>query len=501
MLPLLIVLLIAANALFVLIEFALVRTRPARIELLARGGDARALAVQDVLGRLDEALAAVQVCIAAVSLALGAVGEPAVVARLEALVERVGARPPTAGLHVLAFAVSVAALAGVQAVLAELVPRSIAIHFAEPIALYGARPLKALIAALRLPIRLATACSRAVLGLFGLRPASEADRTVTVEEMRVLLGETQDRGAMPLERLILLENLFDFASARAAEAMQPREKIVFLSLASPWAESLARIRRARFTRYPLCERDDVDAAIGYVHVKDLLLRAEGGEPDLKRLRRDLFEISEAEPLEKLIKTMPDKGVHMALVRDGLSRVAGLLTLEDIFEELVGEVRDEFNRSRGWGDGELFARAVVDANLPGGGRRETIAHLVSRLKAARPEIDAAAALAAVWERELKFASAVGRGAIVPHARLLGLAEPMIAVGRYAKPAGFPTPDGAPVRLVFLILTPAEAPAAQLKILQRIAALVTNENLRRKLWRAKSDETLLEILRTADTLLAS
>jgi mannitol/fructose-specific phosphotransferase system IIA component (Ntr-type) len=108
---------------------------------------------------------------------------------------------------------------------------------------------------------------------------------------------------------------------------------------------------------------------------------------------------------------------------------------------------------------------------------------------------------VWERELKFASAVGYGVIVPHARLMGLTEPIIAVGRYAKAAPFPTPDGMPVRLVFLILTPAESPVMQLKILQRIASLVTNENLRRKLWRAKTDEALLEILRTGDTLLAS
>jgi mannitol/fructose-specific phosphotransferase system IIA component (Ntr-type) len=283
--------------------------------------------------------------------------------------------------------------------------------------------------------------------------------------------------------------------------MRPREKIAFLSLARPWAENLAVISAKRFTRSPLCEKDELDTAIGYVHLKDLILREGGGEPELKHLRRELFEISDAEPLEKLIKTMPDKGIHMALVRDGLSRVVGLLTLEDLVEELIGEVRDEFARPRGWADGDLFARAVVEANLPPGDRREAISYLIARLKTARPELDGKAAFAAVVEREEKFASAVGRGVIVPHARLLGLPEPIIAVGRYAKPAAFPTPDNTPVRLVFLILTPAEAPVIQLKILQRIASLVTNENLRRKLWRAKTDEALLEILRTADTLLAS
>ena len=497
----LIAVLIAINATFVLLEFGLMRTRPASIELLARKGNAAAIAVQEVLARLDEHLAAMQVCLAVTSLALGAVGEPAVVAQLNAHFLRWVSWLPPAWLHVLSFAVAVAALACVQMIMGELVPRAVALHYAEKIALVGARPLKTLALTLRWPIRLTTACSKGILRLFGLKPASEADHSVSVEEMRVLLGETQDKGAMPLERLILLENVFDFASAKVAEAMRPRAKIAFLSLARPWAENLAVIRQKRFTRYPLCEGDDIDTALGYVHLKDLILREDSGEPDLKRLRRDLFEISDAEPLEKLIKTLPDKGVHMALVRDGLNRVVGLLTLEDIIEELIGEVRDEFGRSRGWADGELFAHAVCEANLPAGDRRAAISYLIARLKTARPELDGRTALEAVWERELKFASAVGRGVIVPHARLPGLTEPIIAVGRYAKPAAFPTPDGVPVRLVFLILTPAEAPVMQLKILQRIASLVINENLRRKLWRAKTDESLLEILRTGDTLLAS
>jgi magnesium and cobalt exporter, CNNM family len=497
----LVAVLIAINATFVLLEFGLMRTRPARIEILARKGNSAAIAVQDVLSRLDEHLAAMQVCLALVSLALGAVGEPAVVAQLNAHFARLVSRLPASWVHLLSFAVALASLACVQMIMGELVPRAVALHYAEKIALVGARPLKALALFLRWPIRLTTSCSKGILRLFGLKPMSEADHSVSVEEMRVLLGETQDKGAMPLERLILLENVFDFASAKVAEAMRPREKIVFLSLSRTWAENMAVIRQKRFTRYPLCEHDDVDSALGYVHLKDLILREDSGEPDLKRLRRDLFEISDAEPLEKLIKSLPDKGVHMALVRDGLNRVVGLLTLEDIIEELIGEVRDEYGRARGWADGELFSHAVVEANLPPGDRRSAISYLIARLKTARPELDGRTALEAVWERELKFASAVGHGVIVPHARMMGLTEPIIAVGRYAKPAAFPTPDGMPVRLVFLILTPVEAPVMQLKILQRIASLVTNENLRRKLWRAKTDEALLEILRTGDTLLAS
>jgi nitrogen PTS system EIIA component len=127
--------------------------------------------------------------------------------------------------------------------------------------------------------------------------------------------------------------------------------------------------------------------------------------------------------------------------------------------------------------------------------------VDRLKGLHPELDAEAAFNAVWDRELKFTSAIGGGVLLPHARLPGLPQPLVAVGRFPKAPPLPTPDAVPLRLVFLLLTPLETPVVQLKVLQRIASLLTNETLRRKLLRAKTDPALLELLRTADTLLAS
>ena len=165
------------------------------------------------------------------------------------------------------------------------------------------------------------------------------------------------------------------------------------------------------------------------------------------------------------------------------------------------MRDEFDKSMEWISGELFSKSIAVANLPTTDRRETIRYLLGKLKEAHPEIDLDAAFAAVWERELKFASAVGRGVLVPHARLPGLAAPLVAVGRFPKAPPLPTPDNVPLRIVFLLLTPFDRPTAQLKVLQRIASLVTNDTLRKKLLRAKTDEQLLNLLRTADTMLAS
>jgi CBS domain containing-hemolysin-like protein len=492
--------LIAANALFVLMEFALVRVRPSRIEVLARKGGLRAVAVQGVLVRLDDYLAACQVGITILSLTLGYIGEPAIARAVEASLGDWTGRLPPVVFHGRVFTLSIGVLSWFHIVLGELVPRTLGIQFAEAVALWGVLPLKAFAAFLEWPVRFLSASSKGILRLFRVKPAAEADHSVTVDEMRVLLGETQERGAMPLERLILLENLFDFGAAKAADAMRPRERIVYLSLARPWAENLALIREKRYSRYPLCE-GDLDSAIGYVHVKDLVLQDVGAEPDLKKLRRDLYEVSAGDSLEKLLKTMPDRGAHLAVARDALSRITGLITLEDIFEELVGEVRDEFEKVKGLVTGEMFSSAAVDANLPTTERRATIRHLMDKLKAVHAELDADTAFAAVWERELKFASAVGHGVLVPHARLPGLKTPMIAVGRFAKAPPLPTPDGAPLRLVFLILTPLETPTMQLKVLQRIASLITNETLRRKILRAKTDEALLVLLRTADTLLAT
>lgn len=492
-------LLIAFNGLFVLMEFALVRCRPARIEVLARKGGRRALLVQDMLNHLDDYLAACQVGITILSLALGWVGEPAVASGISAFFGRnLDALSPRA-LHALSFAVSLALLSWVHIVFGELVPRTAGIQFAETVALWGAPVLKVFAAALHWPIKAMSLSSIFVLRLMGMKPASEAEHTATVDEMRVLLGETQEKGALPLERLLLLENLFDFGTGRAVDAMRPREKIAYFSLARSWAENLAVVKEKRFSRYPLCE-NGLESVLGYVHLKDLVLSG-GGEPDLRKLRRDLLEVPEGEPLEKLLKTMPDKGQHLALVKDAAGGVSGVLTLEDIIEELVGEIRDEFDKTQGWVSGELFSKAAVDANLAAADRRAVIRHLVDRLKALNPELDADVAFDAVWDRELKFTSAIGGGVLLPHARLPGLPMPLVAVGRFAKSPPLPTPDGAPLRLVFLLLTPLETPVVQLKVLQRIASLLTNETLRRKLLRAKTDPALLHLLRTADTLLAS
>ncbi len=493
------VLLIFVNSLFVLMEYALVKVRASRIEVLARKGNHRALAVQEMQLHLDEYLAAIQVGLTMIALALGWLGEPALAQLFEHALARFNLDLPHRAVFGISFGAALVSLAWAQGVFGELLPRSVGIQKAEVVALWGAAPLRMFAAVFRWPVAFWSFCSLSIIKLMGLKPAASAESVVSEEEMRILLGETQEKGTLPLERLLLLENLFDLGSAKVAEAMIPRDKISYLSLSKTWEQNLEIIRAKRYSRYPLCE-DELDSVVGFVHLKDILLKGEGPTPNLKHLRRELTEVPETEPLEKLLKQFPDKGTHMAIVRSGLGRIVGLLTMEDIIEELIGEVHDEFD-PQAWSLMDVVVNSAVAVQLQAADRQSAIKQLLAKLVAAEPTLKEAEVFEKVWERENKFSSAVGRGVAVPHGRLLDLAKPLVAVGRFAKPVPFPSPDNVPVRLVFLILTPAQSPVMQLKVLGRIASLVTNENLRRKLLRAKTAESMLETLRTADTMLAA
>ncbi len=493
--------LIALNALFVVVEFALVRVRPSSLELLVRRGRHRpAEIVLAMIQNLDEYLAAIQVYLATISLLLGWVGAPALADAMTRFLESRHLHLNPRFLHLFALALALGALSWTNIVLGELVPRTLGIQMAERAALWGAYPLMTAAWIARLPTAFMSSCSRLFLKPFGLK-AADPESTVSEEELRVLIGETQERGGFPLERLLLLENLFDLGGAKVSEVMVPRDKVVYLSLAKSQDENLEIIRDRRFTRYPLCEKG-LDSSLGLIHLKDVaMLPAAPGTIDWRSLLRPLSYVDETEPLEKLLKIFPDKGIHLALTRGADGRVSGLVTLEDLMEELVGEIKDEFDAADGSLLLEALANASVRLRVEVADRKSLYRELLEPLKAKMPGLNTAEAFRLLWERETKLSSAVGRGIAIPHARLPGLTRPLIAFARLAHPLSFQSPDGVPVRLVFLVLSPSGYPVVQLKLLSRIAALAMNENLRKRLLTARTPDAVIEILRTADTLLAS
>lgn len=491
--------LIGVNACFVLTEYAMIKVRASRLEVLSRKGNTRAQMVQGILKEFDLYLSAIQMGITMTSLGLGWVGEPAVAAFLEGYLQRIPVFYISIIAHGLSFVVAFGTITFLHILLGELVPRSVGLQKAEIFALWAAFPLRAFTLIFKLPVTILANASMAILRLLRMPPVSQAEAQFSEEELRVIIGAPEERVGVPLERLMLIENVFDFGSAKVSDAMMPAEKVVYLSLARPWAENLEFIKSKRYSRFPLCQKG-LESPIGYVHMKDLI--ATGFEkPDLQAIKRPLQEVRTEEPLQKLLQRFADKGVPIALVRDESGRTAGLVTLEDVLEELVGEIHDEFDLPEAWSLMDSLVPTAVEIGLELDERQAVIRRLVDKLKAAVPELNAEEAFRTAWERESKFSSAVGRGVALPHGRLPGIQRSYIAVGRAAKAFPFTPPDKLPVRLVFLILTPTAQPIAQLRILARVATLLTNDNLRRRLLRAKSGEQLVEILRTADTVLAA
>ena len=260
-------LLIFLNALFVLMEYALVRVRPSLLEVLARRGNSKAIRVQEMQKRLDHYLAAIQVGMTLIAIALGWVAQP----DLAALIAReIRAHPwiPLGPREILAISLAAALglLTWMHVLFGELLPRGIALQKAEPIAFWGALPLKLFANLFRWPIAFLSFCSVNVLKVFGFNPAAENDPVLGEEEMRILLYTTQEKGVIPLERLLLIENLFNIGSANAAEVMTHKNDIAALYLEKTWEENLAVIKERRHSRYPLCEKN-INSTIGIIHIK------------------------------------------------------------------------------------------------------------------------------------------------------------------------------------------------------------------------------------------
>ncbi len=483
------------NIFFVLAEFALVKAQRPRLQVMKNEGRTRASLVINMMENLDNYLSAIQIGVTMSTLALGWAGEP-VVARI---VEKWIHYPPILAVYgprittFLAFCLIIY----VQIVFAELLPRSIAIQKPERIALWVAIPLAAFYKALRGPILLMAKSSMFVSRLIGLKPVGEHTEVFTEDEVRVLLGMSQEKGLLPLDRLLLIENVLDFADLKVKDAMIPREKLVFLSTAATWEENLSVLRANHFSRYPLAD-PDLDHVTSFVHVKDLA-RDSADEPNLKSIARPLPKINDMQPLQPLLKTMAAQGGHLMLVTHN-NKTVGIITLEDLLEELVGEINDEFDAPNAWSLQKLLTPEAIDLEMTTVAPHDAIQALTRRLQTEHPTLDLKMVEGAILARETQVPTAIGKGVAIPHARLAGLNRTLIAIGRSNTPFAFTSPDKIPVRLIFLILTPLSSPLEQLRVLSRLATLVRNETLLKQLFRAKTPASFLETIRTSESIVA-
>ena len=334
-------LLVLLNGFFVAAEFALVKVRPTQLDPYVGRGDRRGKIARHMLRHLDAYLSASQLGITLASLALGWVGEPAFGWIVEPLVRRVpGASPEM--VHSATLTLAFLLITALHIVIGEQAPKSLAIRKSERTSLWIAYPLYAFYKLTYPIIWLLNRASIGLLHLFGLQPAADSELQHSEEELRLLLSASQMGHQTQLKRE-LLDNVFELSLRLARQVMVPRADVVYLSTRRSVEEDLQLARTSGHTRFPLCE-GDLDKVIGMVHIKDLF-RAERPITSLKEVCRDIGFVPETLTLDRLLKRMRAERVHLAAVLDEYGGVSGIVTLENVIEEIVGPIQDEFDTEK------------------------------------------------------------------------------------------------------------------------------------------------------------
>lgn len=338
----LVMILVLLNGFFVATEFAIVKVRESRIAQLAAEGNKRAVDVERVLHNLDAYLSACQLGITLASLGLGWLGEPAVAHLLHPvfLYFHLNETVVTSISFIIAFSL----ITFLHIVLGELAPKTLAIQYSEKVVLAVAKPIQLFYKIMYPFIQMLNWSASHFLGLFhiSLEPHQEAH---TEEEIRILVNESHKSGLIDQTELMLVDNIFDFSETMAREIMVPRTDMVVLNLRDPFDENVKHVQNGRFTRYPVVDGDK-DHVVGSLHIKDMLTGLlEGESQDLKTFMRPILTVPETISISRLLTMLQKQRGQMAIIIDEYGGTAGLVTLEDIMEEIVGDIQDEFDDER------------------------------------------------------------------------------------------------------------------------------------------------------------
>jgi len=332
--------LVALNGFFVAAEFALVKVRGGRLEVMAREGRPFARTAQWMLQHLDRSLSACQLGITMASLGLGWIGEPAIARLLESAFATIGVSSPVL-LHTLAFAIAFSVITAAHIVLGEQAPKIYAIRRPGRTARWCAAPLKGFYI-LFYPLLMALSVATAfVLRRVGIEGVSEHETPHTEEEIRALLSRAHAHGELTRSEHKLLGAVFDFDESIARQIMVPRVDVQFLDVNHAYDNVIEQVRRSKHTRYPLCD-GSLDKVLGFVHIKDLLQIPAGQAPDLRSVCRPPRYVPETMPLGRLLNLFQATRQHLAFVVDEYGAAAGIVTFENVVERIVGPVQDEFD---------------------------------------------------------------------------------------------------------------------------------------------------------------
>jgi CBS domain containing-hemolysin-like protein len=335
-------LLVLLNGFFVAAEFAIVKIRDTQLETLVSTGYRRARVARRIVHNLDAALSATQLGITLASLGLGWVGKPVFATLLAPLIRYFNIEPSQADW--LAFAVGFTIITFLHIVVGELAPKSLAIQKPLPTSLWVAQPLQWFYKLFYPAICLLNHAAFWLLRRCGIQPASEPELIHSEEEIRLILGQSRRYAKGPTLGKDIALNAFALRQHRVREVMTPRHEIVSLNAEDTIEECVALARETRYSRYPLCEEGDLDKTLGVVHVKDLLdlqHKTRRGR-DLAAVARKIIFIPERARLERVLSLFLQCKLHLALVVNEFGHALGLVTLENVLEELVGPIEDEFH---------------------------------------------------------------------------------------------------------------------------------------------------------------
>ncbi len=343
--------LVFMNGFFVAAEFALVGARHTRIAQLAESGHTGARVAQKAIDHLDNYIAATQLGITLASLALGWIGEPAFAHLLEPVLDLVlpAKTVETVG-HTIVIGVGFALVTMLHIVLGELAPKSIALQRPEATALIVSRPVTLFAHVFRPVIYVMNRVGNAVVRLLGFEPASGHERVHSAEELGMLVRSAHEAGLLEDREELLLQRVFDFSDIHIREVMQPRVEVEAIPIDIPLAQLLERVATGPYSRYPIF-KDSIDKVVGILHTKDLLdlivhnpdiLDNRDAPLDVTPVLRTPLYFPAMASVDKVLEQMQRSQTHVTIVIDEFGGMAGIATMEDILEELVGEVQDEFD---------------------------------------------------------------------------------------------------------------------------------------------------------------
>ncbi len=350
-------LLVLLNGFFVASEFAIVKVRQSQLNAL--GEDARL--ARHVVAHLDAYLSATQLGITLASLGLGWLGEPFLARMMEPFFALAGVTSP-ALIHGVSFSLAFATITFLHIVIGELAPKSLAIRKSVGTTLWVTRPLGLFHALFRPMIWILNGAANWLLRrILGVDPVGESERAHSEEELRLLLAESGQAHELSVRGAQISANAFNLRRLTARDIMTPRPEVVFLDLEDSFASNLRLVKATGHTRFPLC-REHLDRALGVVHVKDMITLQDEPAPNLESIKRELLMVPEMMLLENLLDLFLGKHAHLALAVDEYGGVAGIVTLENVIEEVVGEIQDEFDTEgaefEARGEGEFSVRGSL-----------------------------------------------------------------------------------------------------------------------------------------------